>query len=99
MNERMLARVLVPILALVAASLSACSSSGSVASPQATASADRNGADDSHALGRAVTFSTAGLAGPACRRRLRVATSHGRDDGRRCRSARPRSRRRSHARR
>ena len=39
MNERMLARVLVPILALVAASLSACSSSGSVASPQATPSA------------------------------------------------------------
>jgi hypothetical protein len=37
MNERMLARVLVPILALVAASLSACSSTESVASPQATA--------------------------------------------------------------
>jgi hypothetical protein len=38
MNKRMTARVLVPILAVVAASLVACSSSGgSVASPQATA--------------------------------------------------------------
>jgi hypothetical protein len=39
MNERMLARVLVPILTVVAASLSACSSTGAVASPQATATA------------------------------------------------------------
>jgi hypothetical protein len=37
MYERRLARILVPILALVAASLGACSSIGSAASPQATA--------------------------------------------------------------
>jgi hypothetical protein len=37
MYERRLARILVPILALVAASLGACSSTGSAASPQATA--------------------------------------------------------------
>jgi hypothetical protein len=39
MYERRLVRVLVLILALVAASLSACSSTGSVASPQTTATA------------------------------------------------------------
>jgi hypothetical protein len=37
MNKRTTARVLVPILSVVAVSLAACSSSGSVASPQATA--------------------------------------------------------------
>ena len=39
MNDRLLAPVLLPILALLAVSMIACSSSGSVASPQAAASA------------------------------------------------------------